>query len=133
MAYIYQADIYCDDCGEAIQRRITEEGKAPADPNNEYSFDSDDFPKHVGNDEESDCPDHCACSAECINAITLFSGFKVGEIIGELTLEGVDYIETAICEANYYKKVHGQDSNEVVNFWYDEYTAKGYDFQVAPI
>ena len=30
MAYIYQADVYCDDCGKQICRRLKREGLAPA-------------------------------------------------------------------------------------------------------
>jgi hypothetical protein len=30
MAFIYCADVWCDDCGEAIRQRLTNEGKAPA-------------------------------------------------------------------------------------------------------
>ena len=47
MAYIYNVDIFCDDCGEDICRQITEEGHAPADPEDQGSYDSDEFPKYV--------------------------------------------------------------------------------------
>jgi len=54
VAYSYRADVWCDDCGRAICERLKAEGKAPADPSNEWSFDSDDYPKRAGDDDESD-------------------------------------------------------------------------------
>ena len=85
MAYVYRADVYCDDCGRAICDRLTAAGSAPKDPTDEWSFDSDDYPKKIGDDEESDTPEHCACGAHCLNALTLSSGDKVGYLFGELT------------------------------------------------
>lgn len=40
-AYIYNADIYCEECGEAIRTRLT----CPGDPDDERSYDSDKYPK----------------------------------------------------------------------------------------
>ena len=45
MSYIYLADVWCDDCGRAICRRLKREGNAPADPDDEWTFDSDEYPK----------------------------------------------------------------------------------------
>ncbi len=128
MAYIYCADVWCDDCGAAIRRRLTDEGKAPADPNNEWSYESDDFPKRVGNDEESDTPQHCAANENCINAIEI-SG-KVGFLFGELTLDGVVYIEDAIEDAN--REVCLTWNREVVELWYRHYSSRGYQFKKTP-
>lgn len=130
MAYIYCADIYCDDCGEAIKKRLTAESKAPADPANEWSYDSDYFPKIAGDDEESDTPEHCACGEHCVNAIEIWGG-KVGLLFGELTLDGITYVEEAIEEANW-----GSSSNswgrEVAELWYRHYSDRGYQFKVSP-
>jgi hypothetical protein len=61
MAYTYQADVWCDKCGEAIRAEITAEGKAPADPEDEGSYDSGEFPKYYNaENEESDSPENCA-------------------------------------------------------------------------
>lgn len=128
MAYIYAADIYCDDCGEAIRERLTAEGKAPADPTDEWSYDSDDFPKVADDDDESDSPQHCACGENCLNAVEIEGG-KVGFLFGELTRDGVDYVEEAIEEAN----LDGSSwSREVVGLWYRHYSDRGYQFKVTP-
>ena len=44
-AYIYAADLWCEDCARAIMGGQAEAGKLPADPDDEGSFDSDDCPK----------------------------------------------------------------------------------------
>jgi len=128
MAYIYCADIWCDDCGQAIRDRLTDKGEAPTDPSDEWSYDSDDFPKCAGNDEESDTPQHCAAGKNCINAIRRIGG-KVGFLFGELTLDGIVYIEDAIEDAN-------RDSlawdREIVELWYRHYSSRGYQFKKTP-
>ena len=55
--YIYQADVYCDDCIKSIKTDLNfiHEGES------ELNFDSDDYPKGPFNDsDEADCPQHCA-------------------------------------------------------------------------
>jgi len=128
VAYIYCADIYCDDCGEAIRQRLTEEGKAPADPDNEWSYDSDDFPKRADDDDESDTPEHCAAGEGCINTVEIEGG-KVGLLFGELTSDGMAYVEEAIDDAN---RDDNTWSREVVNLWYRHYSDRGYQFKVHP-
>ena len=116
MSYIYQADVWCDDCGKAICERLTCEGKAPANPDDEWSFDSDDYPKHADDHDESDYPQHCAAGAKCLNAVTLPSGDKVGLLFGELTRDGVQYVKDAIAEGR----------TEVTDLWQEYYRQKGY-------
>jgi hypothetical protein len=61
MGYIYQADVWCDECGQAIIADLTAQGQAPEDPEDESSFDSGEFPKHYdAESEESDGPENCA-------------------------------------------------------------------------
>ena len=128
MAYIYCADVWCNDCGDAIKQRLTEEGKAPADPTDEWSFDSDDFPKCAGDDEEADIPQHCAAGKDCINAIRIGDD-KAGLLFGELTDDGMIYVEEAIEEAN--RDDHTWHKS-VVGLWYRHYTNRGYTFRKTP-
>ncbi len=123
MAYIYQADVWCDDCGRAICERLTHEGNAPADPQDESSYDSDYYPKQVDDDDESDTPQHCAGGPDCLNAITLPDGDKVGLLFGELTRDGVEYVKEAQRELQ-----HGRGSADVVALWIEHYGGKGYNF-----
>lgn len=96
MAYIYQAALWCDDCGEAIRKRLDEAGEAPEDPSDESSYDSDDYPKGPdSDDDEADSPSHCDSGAECLNALELDDGSKVGAIVSGLTDEGVVYVRGA--------------------------------------
>jgi len=128
VAFIYCADVWCDDCGDAIRQRLTEEGKAPADPDDEWSYDSDDFPKRADDDDEADTPQHCAAGEGCINAIECGDG-KVGLLFGELTSDGMAYVEEAIDDAN---RDGSSWCKEVVNLWYRHYSERGYRFKVHP-
>ncbi len=122
MAYIYQADVYCDDCGKAICRRLKRERLAPADASDEWSFDSDDYPKRADDDDEADTPQHCASGERCINAVTLSSGEKVGYLFGELTAVGVEYLKEAVAESQ-----EGFGSREITDLWQQHYRDKGYN------
>lgn len=118
-AYIYCADIYCEDCGEKIREDIDREGLAPADPDDEYTYDSDEYPKgpYPDGGGESDCPQHCGSGADCVNAIELSDGCKIGVWLeNPLTSEGGRYVAEAV-----------QDGGEVASLW-AEYYADSIDF-----
>ena len=71
--YIYRAALYCEECGDAIGERLIGEGKAPANPADESSFDSDHFPKgpYPDGGGEADCAAHCdKCGVFLENALT---------------------------------------------------------------
>jgi hypothetical protein len=100
-AYSYAADTYCEDCGRAIRERLTREGKAPADPSNERSYDSFDFPKgpYAEHESESDTPQHCACGPKCLNALDIGGGCMAGAWLeNPLTGAGVHYVIEAVRE-----------------------------------
>ena len=42
MAYIYCADIYCDDCGKAIMKELKKQGLVPEHPEDRSTYDSDE-------------------------------------------------------------------------------------------
>ena len=112
MPFIYQADLWCDSCGRAICKQLRREGKAPADPGDEYTYDSDDFPKVAVDSGESDCPQHCGAGEDCLESIELPSGRKIGALLStDLTSDGVDYVETAIAKGS-----------EVAELWADEFS-----------
>ena len=121
LVYIYAADIYCEQCGEAIRKRIAREGFAPADPDDERSYDSDEFPKgpYCDGGGEADCPQHCGAGPQCVNAIEFDDGHKVGAWLeNELTTDGVEYV----CEAI-------REGGEVAELWADYY--RDYDLKVG--
>lgn len=125
MSYIYKADVWCNECGDAIRERLIREGYAPADPENESSYDSDDFPKYASDNDESDYPQHCAAGEDCINAITLPSGGKVGLLFGELTSDGIAYVQEAIEKAAKKTCIW---HDEVIDLWREYYNTAGYNF-----
>jgi len=111
MSYIYAADLWCDDCGESIRNDIIAEGNAPADPDDECSYDSDEFPKGCDGTSEADCPNHCGAHEDCINAITLSDGTKIGVWLeNDLTTDGEDYVKEAV-----------KEGGEVAELWAEYY------------
>lgn len=95
MAYIYAADLHCDKCGEEIKRRLDAEGKTPEYPDDDCSFDSDDYPKYAGEDGgESDCPQHCGSCHEPLD--------------NPLTSDGVKYVLDQIYESIEEAVTHGR-------------------------
>jgi hypothetical protein len=105
---MYQADLFCEDCGEEIRDALTNSGNAPDDPDDEYSYDSDDFPKGPESTGESDSVQHCGSHEACVNAIEMPDGSKIGVWLGnDLTTEGLQ----SVCEAV-------QDGSAVSVLWY---------------
>lgn len=112
MGYVYQAAVFCDECGEKIKKDLNREAWAgkiseaeiPADPTDDRSYDSDDYPKgpfDVG-DQESDSPIHCD---------------KCGVFLeNQLTREGQEYVIEAV-HKNREAKKKGKKTNPTVDEW----------------
>lgn len=104
-AYIYAADFYCDACGENIRADITAAGRAPANPDNESSYDSDQFPKGPYSDGggESDYPCHCAgCNAFLDNP---------------LTPDGVAYVRAAFADDRDWRSGAPLEAGSILEQW----------------
>lgn len=72
-AYMGDACLLCEDCGEARRAELDAAGKAPADPADESSYDSSEYPKgpYSNGGGEADSPQHCdACAAFLHNPLT---------------------------------------------------------------
>ena len=70
-AYIYQAALWCETCTAEIKGRVAP--PAHYDPDNESSYDSDEYPKGPYSDGggEADVPQHCdGCGAFLRNRLT---------------------------------------------------------------
>jgi uncharacterized Zn finger protein len=83
-AYAYQAALHCESCGLTICAQLDAEGKRPANVSDEYSFDSDDYPKGPFADGggESDSPSHCDTCGKFLE--------------NPLTRDGEQYVKEAI-------------------------------------
>jgi len=71
--FIFAADMHCEDCGNAIRKDLIVEGLAPADPDDEHTYDSDDYPKgpYPDGGGEADYPGHCgSCGVFLMNPLT---------------------------------------------------------------
>lgn len=75
MGYIFNADVYCNECGESIRKSLR--ATAPVDALDHSSYDSVDYPKEADVEhEESDVPEHCAgCRKFLHNPLTL-AGYR---------------------------------------------------------
>jgi len=122
--YVFQAETYCDSCGKAIQNDLIDSGMAPENYSDEYSYDSDDFPKGPFPNEETDSPDHCASRESCegdsvdLREYGLPSNgelcgaeeYVIGELLSDgLTSEGVSYLAEMLNEkprTAYQKALH---------------------------
>ena len=94
--YTYQAALYCEDCIAEIKSTLSE----PENIDDDYSFDSDDYPKgpFIDGGGESDCPSHCDnCNVFLENP---------------LTPDGYDYVKESL---------ENNGDSEVLQTWRDFY------------
>jgi hypothetical protein len=71
--YMYRAALLCAEHGEQVRQQLTAAGKAPADPSEEHTYDSDEFPKgpYPDGGGEADTPQHCdICGTFLENILT---------------------------------------------------------------
>lgn len=102
--YIYQADLWCDSCGEKIKADLAVEA-------HEDTGDSEDVPQYADESQsETDSPSHCAAGADCLEAEDLghygledgatlhgAESRRVGALLNEgLTEEGVKYVREIV-------------------------------------
>ena len=121
--YMFQGSLCCEDCGEDIRARLRKEGKAPEDEDDEGSFDSDEFPKGPYSDGggESDSVQHCDSGGECLNAIKLPCGSKIGAWLGnDLTGEGDRWLAESIRESIFKDDAHGRQVNRLWRLKYSD-------------
>lgn len=74
-AFVYQADVYCVACAEDTKNKLAGEKTDTGD--------SEDWPQgpYADGGGESDLPQHCGSGAECLDAIALDCGNKVGAFL----------------------------------------------------
>jgi hypothetical protein len=83
--FVYSADVWCIECGEKIRAELDAKGERPESPDDEHTYDSDEYPKGPSEEGESDSPTHCAgCGAH---------------LETELTRDGRRYVAQAVLEA----------------------------------
>jgi hypothetical protein len=102
-AYIFRAALLCQHCGKVACQTVPK--PAGMDPNNEASWDSDDYPKgpFIDGGGEADSPQHCDFC---------------GEFLGNpLTPDGDRYVLDALRE----HAEHGRGDPAVLAEWRDHY------------
>ena len=97
MAYIYNADIYCDSCGAEIVEDCEKSGQCDEGDSNEY-------PQWAGDGGgEADCPQHCGNCGEFLE--------------NPLTQYGYEYVREAIAAFH----ASGRGRREIVKLWANFY------------
>lgn len=92
MPYAYNAEMYCDDCGDQIKAELDARGV-------EGTGDTDDYPQWSSGDDPSDSPDHCANRGACLNVIKL-GVHSYGALVTEaLTPDGEEYVRREVWES----------------------------------
>ena len=125
MAYIYQAEHWCDPCGEDIATRLdAQRVDDTGDPESIEPQDSDEYPQYFDHELEcesgaADYPCHCGGIDTCLTAETLSDGRKVGALLSrELTANGLEYVREVISKS---LDSTGKHSNPVAEFWANEF------------
>jgi len=105
--YVFQAALYCAECGEALARDLHQRGV-------EDSGDSDDFPQGPFADGggEADSPQHCDSGPQCLAAKSI-GGRRVGAFLeNPLTSDGEAYVS---------KSLEDTPGSPLVQFWAHHY------------
>lgn len=99
-AYIYRAALYCEGCTDEIKAILAKQGKVPAEPEDEYSYDSDDYPKgpFENGGGEADTPQHCnRCNCFLENPLTPDGKeWLRGEVIDGIPPEWAEFYEDVL-------------------------------------
>lgn len=114
--YCYSGGIYCEDCGDSIRDDLANTNHAPKNWDNTKSYDSDDFPKgpYPDGGGEADSPLHCEAGGDCLNALWIGQGSKVGAFLeNPLTKVGEEYMREAI-------KISGKPASLWIDFYETE-------------
>jgi hypothetical protein len=129
--YVFQADTYCDSCGERIAREIDASGDHVAIPE-----DSEHYPQPAV-EEETDAPDHCADAGDCLESVDLgdyglapdaemvgAESRRIGALLSDgLTDEGVAYLAEMLAEESrtpYQSALHNYWREEFADYLEDE-------------
>ena len=101
--YVYQAALLCEGCGEAERESLDAGGDGPEDPDDESTYDSDDYPKGPTEEGESDTPSHCDHCHVFLES--------------DLTSEGVEYVRDAVQRARAAGRVESVALTEWAPFY----------------
>jgi len=127
-AFVYRAALYCEDCGNAIRRDLTAEGKAPANIADEVTYESDAFPKgpYSYGGGEADTPQHCEnCGAFLANPLTGYGSNYVHEAAAQFATDGADQSWDEIARVAEASEDGFKGNGPVVAQWIRFYLAPG--------
>jgi hypothetical protein len=106
-AFVFQAALYCADCGRALVHDLRERGVDDTGDSDDFS--QGPFPDGGG---EADTPQHCDSGARCLGAETIGSHLVGAFLENPLTRDGETYVREALAET---------PNSPLVRFWADYY------------
>lgn len=110
-AYVYRADIYCEDCGKDIIGKLGHE--------NELSFDSERWPQgpFLEGGGEADTPQHCgSCGTFLENPLTVDGYRYVAEQLDAYRTTGMGSLPTLHQWAEFYDCENAQLNEAITKF-----------------
>jgi hypothetical protein len=121
MPYIYQADVWCDECTRQIKADIERchPEQVPEDKSDDSTWDSDEWPKEFDDEQATDGPVNCAAGYKCgVWWVGLEEQRGYGLFINTpLTAEGYRYLKKML-------NTHGKRLPDYAKEW-----AKAYGFE----
>jgi hypothetical protein len=115
LAYVYQAALLCEECGEAVVKELKKEGRKD-------TGDSDDFPQGPVREGggEADSPQHCDMNERCLCAVQVPGGKKIGCPLGNpLTNDGQKYVAETVAKNTLAKSAHQRAIGRLWRLLYD--------------
>jgi hypothetical protein len=124
--YIYQADVWCENCAKEIAATLDADGQTPANVMDEASYDSDHYPKGPFFEEESDAPEHCAgCHIFLENPLTADGVEYMTQMVDKAVAEGrtdephikewMDFYDYHPQEQNMEEQHESSDASDKIN------------------
>jgi hypothetical protein len=106
--YAYQAEPWCDECARKIKAQLRLEAKACGRPSEDIDTgDTDDYPQWGSDDEETDCPEHCAgCGVFLENPLTDNGQRYVGERLADALVAKYNDASVGLCIEEWWDKYH---------------------------
>lgn len=133
-AYIYQADLVCPECAKKIMAQLDAEGGRPRDPDDEHTYDSDDYPKgpYADGGGESDGPQNCGnCHVWLENPLTSHGVEQVLEMADDEIARGPEEYNRIMPakgtgeDTENFSRWHGQPHKAIVLEWLEDLTNYG--------
>lgn len=109
--YIYKGALWCLDCIDEIKRNLDADGHAPKTPDDQFSYQSTDYPKGPYNEIQSHMPQHCSSCGEFLE--------------NPLTESGVLFVQKMIAAIKARGDAPSDAEMDIINFYGEKSKGEG--------